>query len=221
MVISDTDTRWNSTYLSITRAIKLYAKIQVYSEINRDALGPDLLLPSDWVIIREMQQYLSLFQQYTLDLESQATFGTHGAIQEALPPIEFLLTHLETLKQTLPTLKKRIRECVLNSQVLIRKYYDISDQSHSIYAAATLLNPLYRLAYFKKNWIGESAAWVDIMKDTCWNVWKDEYLPYAPKIQAEKPQKMLFNFRNQIHDQIESEPSTDDDVDKFVNYSTV
>src|SRR6266516_3665294 len=143
MVIADNDTRWNSTYLSITRGIKLYAKIQVFSEIHRDELKEDFLLPSDWAVIRDMQHYLSPFWQCTLDLESKATFGSHGTIWEALPAMEFLLHHLETLKDTVPASNKRIRECILNSWSVMRKYYDLTDKSHSIYAAATLLNTIY------------------------------------------------------------------------------
>jgi hypothetical protein len=70
--------------------------------------------------------------------------------------MEFLLLHLETLKEIIPTKDKRIRECVLNSWTVMRKYYDLTDQSHSIYAAATLLNPFLRMAHFEKNWTGES-----------------------------------------------------------------
>jgi hypothetical protein len=219
MVIADNDTRWNSTYLSITRGIKLYAKIQVFSEIHRDELKEDFLLPSDWAVIRDMQHYLSPFWQCTLDLESKATFGSHGTIWEALPAMEFLLHHLETLKDTVPASNKRIRECILNSWSVMRKYYDLTDKSHSIYAAATLLNPLYRMTYFEKNWTGESASWISVMKDTCWNVWKEDYLPYSQAPQPKEPPKKQFDFRLWVESQMEEEPEIDDDADEFQRYT--
>jgi hypothetical protein len=199
MVISDNDTRWNSTYLSMTRGIQLYPKIQVFLEMHRHELKEDFLLPSDWDVIREMQHHLSPFWQCTLDLESKATFGSYGTIWEALPAMEFLLAHLEKLKETVPTSKKRIRECMLNSWSVIRKYYDLTDKSHNIYAAATLLNPLYRIAYFEKNWTGESAPWISVMKDTCWNVWKEEYLAHSQAAPTTEPAKKTFDFRTWIH----------------------
>jgi hypothetical protein len=47
MVIADNDTRWNSTYLSILRGLKLKHKIQVYSLDERASLGSDYLEESD------------------------------------------------------------------------------------------------------------------------------------------------------------------------------
>ena len=48
MVITDNDTRWNSTYLSIVRGLKLKYKIQIYSLDERASLGSDYLEESDW-----------------------------------------------------------------------------------------------------------------------------------------------------------------------------
>ena len=47
MVIADNQTRWNSTFLSLQRGLKLYNKIVVYSAEYRDELGDDFLLPED------------------------------------------------------------------------------------------------------------------------------------------------------------------------------
>ena len=44
IVISDNDTGWNSTYISLTHGLELYAKIKVFFKIYRDKLGEDFLL---------------------------------------------------------------------------------------------------------------------------------------------------------------------------------
>src|SRR5271154_5510103 len=141
MVISDNDTRWNSTYLSMERALTLKAKIRVYSEDHKDELGEDFITLDDRDVIRELRQDLEPFWELTIDLQSQPTDGTHGAIWEALPAIEYLLRHLERLKESALKQKRRIRECVMNSWSLLQKYYNLTDKNHGIYACATLLNP--------------------------------------------------------------------------------
>jgi hypothetical protein len=51
IVLTDNDTRWNSTYLSITRGLKFRIKITAYSIDNRDKLGVDFLEESDWKVL--------------------------------------------------------------------------------------------------------------------------------------------------------------------------
>ena len=48
MVITDNDTRWNSTYLSIIRGLKFKKKLQYYFMNNRKELGANYLEESDW-----------------------------------------------------------------------------------------------------------------------------------------------------------------------------
>jgi hypothetical protein len=53
----------------------------------------------------------------------------------------------------------------------MKKYYELTDKSHQIYAAATLLNPTERMSFFRLKWIGELESWQQIMEDTCRKVW--------------------------------------------------
>ena len=119
MVILDNNTRWNSTYLSMERALVLEAKIRVYSEDHKDDLGEDFITLGDWDVIRELKQHLELFWELTIDLQSQATDGTHRAIWEALPAIKYLLRYLEKLKGSILKQKQRIREYIINSWSLL------------------------------------------------------------------------------------------------------
>jgi hypothetical protein len=52
MVIADNETRWNSTYFSIERGLRLRNKIQVFSIDFSDELDEDFLLPEDWDVLR-------------------------------------------------------------------------------------------------------------------------------------------------------------------------
>jgi hypothetical protein len=88
MVIADNDTRWNSTYLSIVRGLKLKTKLQYYCMDNRKGLGADYLEEADWKVLQDVVECLEPFYICTLDLQSKAKQGRHGAIWEALPAIE-------------------------------------------------------------------------------------------------------------------------------------
>jgi hypothetical protein len=65
--------------------------------------------------------------------------------------MEFLLHHLEDLKQSISVLDRRVRKYILNAWSKLRHYYDLTDSSHYIYTAATLLNPDLRIKHFIKN----------------------------------------------------------------------
>jgi hypothetical protein len=214
-VISDNETRWNSTYLSLSRGLELHAKIKVFSEIHKDELGADFLLPEDWDVLRQIKKILSPFWQCTIDLQSQAINGKHGAIWEALPAMEFLLHHLESLKLSIPASNQRIRECVLNAWSKMRHYYDLTDSSHHIYAAATLLNPQLRMKHFQKNWTGEIQAWIPVMKNACREKWETTYLSQLPASGALPKKKRQFDFRYWIHGQ----SSEQEEADEFKRYT--
>jgi hypothetical protein len=61
--------------------------------------------------------------------------------------MEYILAHLEKLKAETPVSKPRLWEYVNNSWKKMKKYYELTDKSHQIYAAATFLNPTERLDF--------------------------------------------------------------------------
>jgi len=176
MVIADNDTRWNSTYLSIERGLKLKAKLQYYSMDNRKELGADYLEEADWKVLQDVVECLEPFYICTLDLQGKAKQARHGAIWEALPAIEGILGHLEHLKATVPMSNKRLREAVMNSWAKLHEYYALTDGSLSIYAAATLFHPPLRMKHFIHAWTGETAHWIPKMRAAVIKTWNDEYL---------------------------------------------
>jgi hypothetical protein len=211
IVIADNETRWNSTFTSIQRGIKLYNKIQVFSTEFKDELGEDFLLPEDWDVLRRLEIYLEPFKRVTKQLEGHAADGHHGAIWEALPIMEYLLKHLERLKQSIPRRDIRIWECVNNSWAKLDEYYHLTDKNHAVYAAATLLHPAMRTAHFRKTWTGPLENWVQVMEANCREVWTTQFLPHLPKNTSSKTPNGSF-MRNVMG------LSQDDELDEFGRY---
>jgi hypothetical protein len=191
MVISDNQTRWNSVYLSIVRAITLYAKIQVFSEGHKDELEASFLVQADWDVLKWLAASLEPFWAQTQHLQGNARYGHHGAIWEALPTMEYLLEHLEQLRVKTPESEPRLWESVNNAWKKMKKYYELTDKSHQIYAAATLLNPTERMSFFRQKWVGELESWQHVMEATCREVWQQEYAQFARK---EEQQKKLTDY---------------------------
>ena len=103
MVILDTSTRWNSTYLSIQRALTLRKRIELFCFEYRAEIEKDILSESDWGILEIVTQGLLPFYEVTKRLEGQATHGHHGAIWEALPAMLMLLEKLEDGRLAFPS----------------------------------------------------------------------------------------------------------------------
>ena len=98
---------------------------------------------------------MKLFFFQTQRLQGRAKLGHYKAIWEALPIMEYILKHLEKLKTETPKLEPRLWKCVNNSWKKMKKYYELINKSHQIYAAATFLNLTERLDFFNKTWTGE------------------------------------------------------------------
>jgi hypothetical protein len=110
--------------------------------------------------------------------------------------MEYILAHLEKLKAETPSSEPRLWECVNNSWMKMRKYYELIDKSHQIYAAATFLNPTERLDFFDANWIGELKPWIPIMEGHCRELWELEYSYLARKEDSTKPTDAFEAWRN-------------------------
>jgi hypothetical protein len=90
--------------------------------------------------------------------------------------------------------------------------YNITDKSHLIYAAATLLNPCCRKTYFTKRWTGAAAPYIDIMIEANRTEWQAKYMANAPIVAAEEFRSPFDAFMSSIH------LSTDADIDEFDAY---
>jgi hypothetical protein len=57
----------------------------------------------------------------------------------------------------------------------MKKYYELTDKSHQIYAAATFLNPTQRRDFFDSSWISQLRPWVLVMLANCRDIWERDY----------------------------------------------
>ena len=80
MVILDNSTRWNSTFLSLRRALNLRKCIDIYWFEHQADLNKDKLQEADWKQIQEVVKGLHPFYEVTKRLEGRAKNGHHGAI---------------------------------------------------------------------------------------------------------------------------------------------
>lgn len=205
MVILDNSTRWNSVLQSIRRALRIKLRIITFTHQFRKELGADALNDDDWDTLEAIAKGLQPFEDITLRLEGHAQAGHHGAIWEALPSLEYLLSKLEAGKEALVAAGQGTSPLAVCHQMAwdkLREYYDLTDNSHQIYAAATLLNPSLRKAYFDQHWAtGELPSWIPVILKHIRDVWEREYrdtVPAAPPLE-DRQQSMLdaFIFRRQ------------------------
>jgi hypothetical protein len=80
IVILDNSTRWNSTYLSLHRALTLKKRIKTFCFEHRIDLSKDLLSDKEWAYLKEIIDGLKPFYEVTLRLEGQAKSRHYGAI---------------------------------------------------------------------------------------------------------------------------------------------
>ena len=100
MVRADNDTRWNSIYLMIERALKLRPVIQVFcrlasSDPDRDKRLPESLVlkQEDWQILTEIAEVLQPYLKYTKHFE-----GYKPRFAEVLPTLYELKNHLTLMR---------------------------------------------------------------------------------------------------------------------------
>lgn len=180
MVVADNQTRWNSTYLMLERALKLRTQLSLFisEAVDRDngPLNPaDSISKDDWTILQIVHDLLKPFWKLTLRLQGQAINCKYGAIWEVLPAMEVLMNHLEAASKTYTLRKaKYLHICINNAWMKLREYYQLLDAS-PVYAASLVLNPAIKERHFDRNWRGGLEPWVPKTKADIRNFWAAKY----------------------------------------------
>ena len=156
-VIDDNKTRWNSTYLTIHRALRLRHRIEKFYTTrfskDKDFPSSDILSEADWEELAIFKDLLDLFYRFPMRLQGNNKTRTYCAACESLMCIDIIKEHLERAK----TEYVRIRNSgflmtaintVLN---LAQKYFKLISKT-SVYFSAFLLNPTQNRDYFESKW---------------------------------------------------------------------
>lgn len=201
--IQDNDTRWNSWFSMIGRALDLRDAIDLFIrrriQKNDGSLSKqDELTLSDWDVIARMKEILGPFHMLTKRTEGRAKMGSHGALWEVLPTMEYLLITLERkaveygvemqswkqltaktaaqiFKQmdiTLPD-HKHILQSIKHGWSKLDGYYGKLDESPA-YAAAILLHPEHKSQFLKRHW-KETPNWIARAEEAVKSLWLTRY----------------------------------------------
>lgn len=201
--------------------MKLKNRIRLFCSDYSDDLRDDSLSENDWNHLAEIADGLQPFHEAALVVEGNAGQGHHGAVWEVLPTLEALLSAMEDGQ-------KRVNEAGRGTSPLavayqnawekLNKYYNITDDSHSIYAAATLFNPTCRKAYYDKQWITpDMKMWKDKMIAKVRQVWEEDYKGNTPT-EARKPPKEPDFLKRYLN---RNDEDQGDEFDCYIKGSTV
>jgi hypothetical protein len=85
----------------IQRALRLQPALQKYYREWKPTIGEtydlkgDMLDPKDWEELRHFEELLQPFERATKRLEGNAYNGTHGALWEVIPTMDYLFIKLK------------------------------------------------------------------------------------------------------------------------------
>lgn len=115
-LIADNDTRWNSLYDMIVRALRLRERIDRYTDEHRSAvhgsqqkltrnatpeqkealLREDQLTPDEWLTLKEIARILEPYKELTMHSEGKSETAERGVLFEYLVALNQLTLHLKT-----------------------------------------------------------------------------------------------------------------------------
>lgn len=232
MVLEDNNTRWNSVFMMIRRALLLRDPLDLFikravekPERSKRLPQEDELSSHDWDTLALTAEILKPFYDQTLRLESKAPEASHGSIWETIPTIEFLLSGLETqtirLGGNVDKTKKITRRahkqkddddsesdhqhllvCIKNAQDKLGDYYQQMQES-PVYTASVVLNPQHKWHWFNFHWKTKH-EWIGKAQSNVQNLW---FTNYKDTIQTYQDQPPI------IHSTAGQDPS---DFDQFM-----
>lgn len=195
-LLQNNNTRWNSTFTMIDRAIILRSEIGefIVAETNRyqhkltsgqrtdpkpeDSLSrlifENPLTAEDWQILTEYRRLLEPLVDATMQLQGVARTKWFLGIGHVIPTIEYILLELEDAKTRFEHCKEK--HCLAAIEYAWSKaneYYNKLDESPA-YAAGIVLDPRWKWSYFKEQW-KETPSWIQHSQAQVRELWRSEY----------------------------------------------
>jgi hypothetical protein len=204
----DFGVRWNSTYYMIQRALKLKPAIQKYCRDWRPTKGEqydfkkDALDAQDWEELRHFEELLHHFEKATKRVEGNAYTGSHGALWEVIPTMDYLFAkmkkHQDETTESPHLFTDYYMTALNHGFAKCSEYYTKIDDS-PFYAAAVALHPCRRFTYFNDTWsktTGGSSAILTAKQST--RRLFDDYLARAVAERESSPEQDSLFISNAI-----------------------
>lgn len=141
---------------------------------KKPAIIDDYLTTEDWATLSEYHSILQPFKDVTMRLQGNPTDGEFSALWEVLPAIEFLLNHLEEVKDRDDVYsEEHFKVNVSLGWAKLNEYYTLLNETPA-YTAAIVLHPGFRWAWIESTW-AERQDWISDARARVRNLWDSEY----------------------------------------------
>ena len=134
----DVVTRWNSTYLMVTRFLQLKDPLSIVLQNVTD--GPDMILGSELKILEDVQKVLKPFFTVTMEISAEK----ETTISKVIPLVGLMATALRNVIPLTPIGSALKKAAFLNMD----KRFSKNEKTLS-HAVATLLDPRFKKVDFK------------------------------------------------------------------------
>lgn len=191
-LIQDNDTRWNSFYLAISRALEVKDRLEMFCKKHKPnprsgALADDLLTHAHWYHLSRLRDCLNVFHIFTLEVEGNGAF-----FYDWFPQLSWLLDELDNWRVDFadeaskdPTFAT-LSDAAQHAWLKCKKYYKLADDTPFPYAAV-ILNPTMKKQWFIDRWASgtaEQRTWISQVEEQVRQHWlrfyKHEGRPTRP-----------------------------------------